>query len=655
MKKITSFIVLFFICNVCNLFGQSSNDACASAVTLTLGATCTSGSIVTANTSTGEPVNQSTSACWSFNNDDGVWYKFTATTSNAMIDIDKGGSTYNSMVAVYSGGCPSTTATPIATGCKNYSTSQTQELGLTGLTAGTTYYILVDYPSTLTGSFCISALNAPVTTTASTTCPASVNSTVSLMTCADVGTGNLEQSSGAVVFSGLSTTAPPVAPTCGGTPSEGSWAHYDLASGVTTLTFNWEDKLGGSTDLAGGAGIYMQVYQGSSCAALTTFSCAQVGAANPPGFSVNSSVIQNLDPAQDVWIYMFHTAATSKDFILPFDATGSTTPANDACSGAASSTVGCNLGSIGDAMGGSGTSGGPMNEGGSCSGGTWYSNENTVWYTFSATTTTANITITNITCNNGESGLAQFMAVSNCTCTNVNAYALSSCYLGCAAGTGSINLGSLTPGQTVYLAVDGNAGDVCKMGFVTALVPLPLTWLDFYAKKKNSDVKLIWSSIDEVNTSHFEIERTLDGVDFTSIGNVKSAGNSGYRRDYNFTDYGVKTKQVYYRIKQIDNDGAASYSKMIYVDFDAVIHEPDIYYSQYEKSITIKFDPKYYKDYDIEITDTYGKLILTIQNTDPQGSEDFAIPVHDLQNGVYIVQMKGKDGLESFTKKLVIY
>lgn len=658
MNKFLRFLPLLILLGFSStIFAQSSNDQCSGAISLAMGAACTNGSIVSANTTTGDPTTKP--SCWSFSNDYGVWFKFTATNTSAAVNLSDLGLTYTPMAAVYDGGaapgtCPAAGATPISGGCVNYTTGPESEVSLSGLTVGNVYYILVDMPSTIVQNFCIKVLNAPPTSTASTACPGTVSSSVTLMSCADIGTANLETSGGTVVFSGSSSSAPPVAPTCA-SPTEGSWAHYDLASGVTALTFNWESAYGGSTDLAGGTGIYAQIYQGASCAALSTFSCVQVGSASGGGFSVNSAVIQNLDPTQDVWVYMFHTGPGSKNFTLPYDVVGSATPANDACSGSTASSIGCNLGAVGDDMGGSGTLGGPMNEGASCSGGTWYSNENTVWYTFSATTTTANVSITNIVCNNGESGLAQFAAFSSCACANTNGYGLTACFLGCAAGTGTINLGSLAPGQTIYLAVDGNAGDVCTMGFNTTLVPLPIIWLDFDAFKDGNNVKLFWSTSSEKDASHFEIERSNDGMVFSTIGSVKAAGNSNSKKDYSFSDYSADNKQIYYRLKQLDLDGTFAYSKMIFVNLDVETQEPDIFFNESDKLVTIKSYAKGFDNYDVEVLDPYGKPAMEPQKTDFQTENTYSIPVHSLSNGVYIINLKSQEGFKSYTKKIVIY
>ena len=643
-------------------FGQTSNDQCSGAINLTMGSSCTTGSIVTANTTTGDPTTKPT--CWSFANDDGVWFKFTPTATTANITFTTGG-TYIPMAAVYNGGvspgtCPAAGATPISGGCLNYSTNSAADIALSGLTVGNTYYVLVDMPSTTTGTFCTNVWNGPGMTTAGSSCPATINSTVNLITCADIGTPVLENSSGVVTYSNAGSAIPSPAPTCGSSFTGGSWAHYDLAAGVTALTFNWENEYGGSA-ATGNHNIYAQIYQGSSCAALTTFSCAQIGSFSAGIFSVGNAVIQNLNPAQDVWVYFFDDS--NKAFNLPYDVVGSSTPTNDGCSGSIMSSIGCNLGSTGDAWGTGGTSTISAPEsaiaGGSsstCSGTqAWTSNENTVWYTFSATTTTANISVSNVICNDGTTGTAQFAAFTNCSCPTVNSYATSSCFLGCTVGSGTINLGSLLPGQTVYLAVDGTAGDVCKMDFITTLTVLPITWLDFDAFVNNHDVKLFWSTASEKNTSYFEIERSEEGFDFYPIGHVKAFGNSEEKKDYVFIDYNLHHKQAYYRLKQFDADGQYFYSKIISVNLDAETKSPEIFFNESEKLINIKSYSKGFDNYDVEILDSFGKLVMDPQDTNFESDNIYSISLNNLPNGVYIINMKSKQGYKSFTKKMVIY
>lgn len=96
---------------------------------------------------------------------------------------------------------------------------------------------------------------------------------------------------------------------------------------------------------------------------------------------------------------------------------------------------------------------------------------------------------------------------------------------------------------------------------------LPLNLIFFTGSKQNNDVHLQWNTANEVNVSHFEIEKSIDGRNFASIG-TKPAFNQSVN-NYSFTDNtnGADTK-VYYRIRLVDANGRATYSSILWISFD---------------------------------------------------------------------------------------
>ena len=75
---------------------------------------------------------------------------------------------------------------------------------------------------------------------------------------------------------------------------------------------------------------------------------------------------------------------------------------------------------------------------------------------------------------------------------------------------------------------------------------------------------LKWNTSSEFNSSHFEIERSFDGVNFVAVGTKQAAGNSATDITYDYTDpITVSTGNIYYRLKTLDIDGKSTYSKII--------------------------------------------------------------------------------------------
>jgi hypothetical protein len=75
---------------------------------------------------------------------------------------------------------------------------------------------------------------------------------------------------------------------------------------------------------------------------------------------------------------------------------------------------------------------------------------------------------------------------------------------------------------------------------------------------------LTWSTSTEVNNKAFEIEKSTDGASYATIGKVKGAVNAAEEQEYRFMDVSAGQGITYYRLKQIDMDGKATYSAVVY-------------------------------------------------------------------------------------------
>ena len=93
--------------------------------------------------------------------------------------------------------------------------------------------------------------------------------------------------------------------------------------------------------------------------------------------------------------------------------------------------------------------------------------------------------------------------------------------------------------------------------------PLPIDLLSFSGLPMEGYNQLNWTTVTETNNDYFEIEKSIDGVLFSTIGNVNGSGNSYNLNTYGFADskphYGVS----YYRLRQVDYNGEYSYSNVV--------------------------------------------------------------------------------------------
>jgi hypothetical protein len=88
--------------------------------------------------------------------------------------------------------------------------------------------------------------------------------------------------------------------------------------------------------------------------------------------------------------------------------------------------------------------------------------------------------------------------------------------------------------------------------------PLPVGCNSFNYRLTDGQVQLIWQTANEVNNSHFELQRSTDGLNYTTISTIMAQVGTGDKQ-YRFVDAGIRNEQIYfYRLKQIDKDGKSS-------------------------------------------------------------------------------------------------
>ena len=132
---------------------------------------------------------------------------------------------------------------------------------------------------------------------------------------------------------------------------------------------------------------------------------------------------------------------------------------------------------------------------------------------------------------------------------------------------GAWSLGSGTCVVSPVTAVRRNdMNGIFEFGTAQAPSPLPVQWLEVYASALANRVKIHWSTANEVNNSGFEVQK-LNPVSkgFESVAWLDGAGNSNQVNYYSFDDLDVKAEEDYfYQIKQLDFNGASTYSEVVH-------------------------------------------------------------------------------------------
>lgn len=185
----------------------------------------------------------------------------------------------------------------------------------------------------------------------------------------------------------------------------------------------------------------------------------------------------------------------------------------------------------------------------------------------------------------------------------------------------------------VPLAFGGTADISCN--------PLPVEMINFEGESKAILNELTWSTLSEVNCSHFEIERSEEGMIFTKIGKVDGAGTTLEQSDYRFHDTEVEAKMYYYRLKQVDFNGAYEYSDIL-----ALATELEGMYaivSAYPNPTKDVFNIQLYSmndcSIDVRVTTTNGKEVYSREAMVNKGNGKITIDVNQFERGIYFVEL----------------
>jgi hypothetical protein len=159
---------------------------------------------------------------------------------------------------------------------------------------------------------------------------------------------------------------------------------------------------------------------------------------------------------------------------------------------------------------------------------------------------------------------------------------------------------------------------------------------------------LAWVTTEENNSKEFDVERSGDGSHFTAIGVVAAKGNSASTTNYTFDDAQPLTGDNYYRLRQVDLDGKAVYSKTVKLNFAGAIAlrispnpahgTANIYTGNTTEALSIR------------IMDLNGRIVRDILTI--PGTANIPVDLTGMAKGVYMVKVISSSALA--TEKLMV-
>lgn len=170
----------------------------------------------------------------------------------------------------------------------------------------------------------------------------------------------------------------------------------------------------------------------------------------------------------------------------------------------------------------------------------------------------------------------------------------------------------------------------------TTAHPLPVELSSFTATPLTSTIQLDWLTNTEINNDYFDIEKSIDGKHYKTLGRVAGVGNSFTPIEYQFIDRNPQQGINYYRLKQVDVNGSFDYSSIIYLTFRGD-NQIAIFPNPTADKITAEFSASTNANAVFQLINIDGKVAKEWISPINQGANSINIEVQNLASGIYLL------------------
>jgi hypothetical protein len=225
--------------------------------------------------------------------------------------------------------------------------------------------------------------------------------------------------------------------------------------------------------------------------------------------------------------------------------------------------------------------------------------------------------------------------------SNFNAPSLEAYLVDRLTGTSSaLDLSSSTTVAFTVTSATASTGDRFMVVFRQSGV-LPVNYASVKAYQQNNGIQVDWKVATESNIRNYEVEKSVDGRSFTKAGTVAAKANNNTAASYGWLDASPVSGVNYYRIKAVDNSGAAKYSQVVSVKIGGGKSEISMYPNPViGNSISLQFSNKERGTYVVQLFNNLGQQVYSKSITHQGGSSSQTLTLDNaVSKGVYQLQV----------------
>ncbi|HRI60710.1 MAG TPA: T9SS type A sorting domain-containing protein [Saprospiraceae bacterium] len=227
---------------------------------------------------------------------------------------------------------------------------------------------------------------------------------------------------------------------------------------------------------------------------------------------------------------------------------------------------------------------------------------------------------------------------------------------GAAGGNSNAATSYVHPSGTNLQDADGLPGVGPSSGSVTVtcLGSLPIQLINFKAVINDDNVHLIWSTASEKDNHGFDIERSADNRNWTTLGFMPGNGTTAEKSEYKFTDESPLAGVNYYRLKQMDTDGSFQHTPMVVADVRANTLQFDVFPNpSVNGELNVRTVSQEEGDALLEIYNWAGYKVYKESIHLLKGTMVYPVSLATYPKGAYTARLEMPDGTVQFKKILL--
>jgi hypothetical protein len=190
----------------------------------------------------------------------------------------------------------------------------------------------------------------------------------------------------------------------------------------------------------------------------------------------------------------------------------------------------------------------------------------------------------------------------------------------------------------MLVVVKSNVGCIDKILYSPNIAILPVKLVYFQGTRENNKTTLYWSVAQNEISSRFDVERSYDGKNFSTVAVVSATTKSG-SENYSFSE-SIAADKIYYRLKMYDNTQLATYSKILEFQNSTNSSTLKVLNNPVQSQLILSLNSVTSNRAEVRVYDASARLQMSQKVTVYQGSNLLSLPLsNSLNSGVYVVEV----------------